>query len=82
MDTPGEYSRLVEAKGAFLPEFATTLAILEHFNFWNFRKLSVIFNGKPPSSNRVIKSLLKTNFRDHLISLKELEKLTSLPCLQ
>ncbi len=74
-------THLIEAKGAFLPEFATTLALVETKEPWFFNKLSVIFNGNPPTKNRVIKSLLKTDFKDHLLSLKELEKLTKLPCL-
>ncbi len=77
-----EWTHFVEAKGAFLPEFATTLAILEDKDSWAFDNLFVIFNGKPPATNRVIKSLLKTDFKDHLLSLKELEQLTKLPCLQ
>ena len=77
-----EYSHFVEAKGAFLPEFATTLALVEDKEPWAFDNLFVIFNAKPPANNRVIKSLLKTDFKDHLLSLKELEKSNQLPCLQ
>ncbi len=75
-------THFVEAKGAFLPEFATTLALLERENPSCFDITYVVFNGKPPSSNRVIKSLLKTDFKDHLLTLKELEQSTNLPCLQ
>ncbi len=71
----------VEAKGAFLPEFATTLGVFETLYPKELQKLFIIFNGKPPTKNRVIKSLLKTDFKDHLLSLKELEQLTNLPCL-
>ena len=75
------YTHYVEAKGAFLPELATTLALFEYQDPYDFNDLFVIFNGNPPSSNRVIKSLLKTDFKDHLLSLKELEQSNQLPCL-
>ncbi len=81
-EIPGDFSHFVEAKGAFLPEFATTLAILEARNPWFFNELFVVFNSKPPTSSRVIKSLLKTDFKNHLISLKELEQSNQLPCLR
>ena len=77
-----EWTHFVEAKGAFLPEFATTLALVEDKETEIFDNLFIVFNGKPPLKNRVIKSLLKTDFKDHLLSLKELEKLTTLPCPQ
>lgn len=71
----------IEAKGAFLPEFATTLALFEYQDPYDFNELFIVFNGKLPTNNRVIKSLLKTDFKDNLLSLKELERLTNLPCL-
>ena len=77
-----EWTHFVEAKGAFLPEFATTLALVEDKESEVFDNLFIIFNSKPPATNRVIKSLLKTDFKDHLLSLKELEKSKNLPCLQ
>ena len=69
----GGCSHFIEAKGAFLPEFATTLACLEQNNEYAFEKLYLVFPGKPPTTNRVLNSLMKTYFANHIFTLKELQ---------
>ena len=64
----------VEAKGAFLTEFALTLGILEEYQFSIFRKLKIVFPEKLPVRNKVAKALLDSDFRKNLLTLKELEK--------
>lgn len=76
-----EWTYFVEAKGAFLPEFATTLAVLEKNEEDIFDNLFIVFSDRLPKKSRVINSLLKTDFKDHLLSLKELEQSKNLPCL-
>ena len=70
---------LVEAKGAFLPEFASVLSRLEDNQNDLFWRTRIIFPGKLPEKNRLVNALLKSDFRKNLISLKELEKLSELP---
>lgn len=72
------YQWLVEAKGAFLPEFAVTLSFLEQFNINAFIRTFIIFTDEVPVKNQVVKSLMKTSFNSHLLTLKELEQLSTL----
>ncbi|WP_319422753.1 hypothetical protein [Pleurocapsa sp. FMAR1] len=69
----------VEAKGAFLTEFALILGILEEYQFDVFRKLKIIFPERLPVGNKVVKALLESDFRKNLLTLKELEKFRVLP---
>ncbi len=78
-DYPKYFSHFVEAKGVFLPEFAFTLGSLEEYQFSIFRKLRIVFTDKIPSSNKVTKALLRSDFRKNLLTLKELEKSRHLP---
>ena len=75
----GGYSHYIEAKGAFLPEFGTTLACLEANNKMAFDRTLVIFSQKPSAKNRVIKALMDSPFQESLLSLQDLEKLSKLP---
>lgn len=63
----------VEAKGAFLPEFAFTLAACEAVNPAIFDNLHIVFSDKIPTENRVIKNLLKSTFKHNLMTLKQLK---------
>jgi hypothetical protein len=73
------YSRLVEAKGAFLPEFASTLASFEQIHDSDFGKLIIVFPNSIPKDNKVVKALLKSEYAQNLLTLKELKQLTQLP---
>lgn len=70
---------LVEAKGAFLPEFASVLSLLEDNQNDLFYRTRIIFPGKPPTKNRVVQALLNSSFKGNLLSLQEVEKLRELP---
>jgi hypothetical protein len=72
-------SVFVEAKGAFLPEFAHTLANLELIDHRAFRRLIIVFSRSIPIENKVIKALLNSDYGQNLLTLKELEQLTHLP---
>lgn len=69
----------VEAKGAFLPEFAYTLAALEWSEPDIFNSLVVVFSGSIPLENRMVCSLLNSNSDCRLLTLKELQRLSHLP---
>ncbi|MGL5074356.1 MAG: hypothetical protein ACRDBG_00750 [Waterburya sp.] len=69
----------VEAKGAFLPEFATTLAVLEWSEPDVFSNLVIVFSGSLPLENRMVCSLLNSNSDCRLLTLKELQRLFYLP---
>ncbi len=73
------FSHYVEAKGAFLPEFAHTLSSLELHNDSVFSRLSIVFTDEIPKTNRMVKALMKTDFKSNLFTLKELEQLKTLP---
>jgi hypothetical protein len=70
--------RYVEAKGAFLPEFATTLAFLEMTNPELFMKLFIVFGNKFPSGSQPLKNLLKSSIKHNLLTLPELKDLSRL----
>ena len=70
----GGYNYYVEAKGAFLPEFATTLACLQLHNPFAFDKVHLVFPEKLPTTSKVLNSLKKTWHCNRLITLKELTK--------
>jgi hypothetical protein len=72
-------SHFVEAKGAFLPEFAHTLASFEEGNDEAFRKLIIVFGNSIPKDNKVVKALLESEYAQNLLTLKELKQLTHLP---
>lgn len=69
----------VEAKGAFLPEFAHTLASLERVDYDVFHSLYLVFPDSIPSGNRIIRSLMNSNYKHHLLTLEELSCLQHLP---
>jgi hypothetical protein len=69
----------VEAKGAFLPEFAYTLATLEQSDPVVFDRLYIIFGHSIPIENKVVRSLFNSNFGYQLLTLKEIEQLAHLP---
>lgn len=70
---------LVEAKGAFLPEFAHTLASFEEAQAAEaFKKLFIVFS-EIPTHNRVIKALLNSPYQHNLLTLEKLKCLQHLP---
>jgi hypothetical protein len=77
---PGQYlpSFFVEAKGAFLPEFATTLAFLEMNEPVFFRDLFIVFGNKIPTGSIPLKNLLKSEMKSNLLTLPELKDLSRL----
>ena len=77
-DSVDEYAFYVEAKGVFLPEFGTTLAMLEQFDPDEFDKVRIVFSRAIPKDNRVVKALLKTSFKENLYTLSELEAMRCL----
>lgn len=68
------YDFFVEAKGAFLPEFATTLACLELHDINSFIRTFIVFNGTVPIKNQVVKALLKSAKTKRILTLQELEQ--------
>jgi hypothetical protein len=69
----------VEAKGAFLPEFGFTLAALEHLQPSVFHKLHIVFGACVPAHNKIVSSLLNSDFNHRLFTLKEMKCLQHLP---
>jgi hypothetical protein len=69
----------IEAKGAFLPEFATTLAAFELNNPDAFDRLYVVFSNKLPAENKMLGNLLKSPIAKQLMTLKELQDSIELP---
>jgi hypothetical protein len=78
--SPASYlpHRFVEAKGAFLPEFATTLAMCEMTNPDLFSNLFIVFGNKYPKNSQVLKNLLKSDMRSNLLTFPELKDLSRL----
>lgn len=70
---------LVEAKGAFLPEFAYTLSNLENNRIDSFYRTVIVFPDKIPKENKVVKALLDSPMAKNLITLKQLQELKQLP---
>jgi hypothetical protein len=68
----------VEAKGAFLPEFATTLAMCEITNPDLFSDLFIVFGNKYPKDSQVLKNLLKSDMKSNLLTFPELKDLSRL----
>jgi hypothetical protein len=68
----------VEAKGAFLPEFATTLAMCEMTNPHLFKDLFIVFGNNYPQNSQVLKNLLKSDMHSNLLTLPELKDLSRL----
>jgi hypothetical protein len=68
-------SIFLEAKGAFLPEFAYTLAALELNNPDNFDRLYIVFPSKLPDENKVLTNLLKSPIAKQLITFTELQNI-------
>lgn len=71
---PSEILYYIEAKGAFLTEFALTLAAFEQHQYERFERIKIIFPNRLPSKNNVVKSLLKSPFKDNLLTLSELKE--------
>ncbi len=69
----------VEAKGLFTTEFGYVLSALEAYDDRAFNKLRIVFASYVPSTNRVVKSLLKSDRQDALFTLNQLKKLKFLP---
>jgi len=74
-----DITHLVEAKGAFLPKFASVLVNLEREEVKKFEKTIIVFSNKIPSKNLVVKALLKSFYSKNLITLSTLKKLDRLP---
>lgn len=72
------YDLLVEAKGAFLPEFANILANLEQHNPRAFIRTFIVFTSQLPKGNCVIRALQKSSFNKHLLTFNELQQLKNL----
>ena len=70
---------LVEAKGAFLPEFASILVNLEREDKDVFKRTYIVFPSQVPKKNLVVKALLKSFFSKNLITLTYLNRLRDLP---
>jgi hypothetical protein len=70
--------KFVEAKGAFLPEFATTLAFCEMTKPHMFAHLFIVFGNKMPSGSQPLKNLLKSSMKSNLLTLPELKDLSRL----
>jgi hypothetical protein len=68
----------VEAKGAFLPEFATTLAFCEMIAPEEFENLFIVFGNKYPKDNQVLKNLLKSSMKSNLLTFPQLQNLSRL----
>jgi hypothetical protein len=68
----------VEAKGAFLPEFATTLVLLEMTDPAMFDNLFIIFGSKMPSDSLPLRNLLRGEFKQNLLTLPQLKDLSRL----
>ena len=68
----------LEAKGAFLTEFACVLSALEQYNIRKFYKVRIVFARELLVRNKVVKALLKSDFSKNLITLNELKKLKAL----
>ncbi len=73
-----DYCLFIEAKGIMLPEFQSTLGCLEKVNDFVFSRLYLVFGRKPPKSNRVLKSLLDSDFSHRILTLSQLKKLERL----
>ena len=78
-DSMYHYDYLVEAKGAFLTEFAVILAVLETIDEVAFNALRIVFPSKIPERNQMVKALLKTDYARNLLTLNQLKKLKGLP---
>jgi hypothetical protein len=76
---PWEIEHYVEAKGAFLPEFAHTLASLETLDYEIFHSLYLVFPESIPKGNRIIRSLTTSKYQHRLLTLEELSCLRHLP---
>lgn len=73
------YSCYVEAKGAFLPEFAHVLTSFEARHDSKFMKLVIVFTDSIPLNNKVVKALWSSPFKKNLLTLEELRQLRTLP---
>lgn len=69
-----EYDWYIEAKGVFLPEFASVLTTLEQYDFDKFERVKIVFAKKIPIEHRVLNALSKTRYARNLITYKELCK--------
>lgn len=67
-------SLFVEAKGAFLPEFAVTLAAFEALNPDDFNRVHIIFGNTFPKESRVFKNLLKCPIADQMMTINQLKE--------
>lgn len=76
---PDRPEALVEAKGACLSEFAYTLSALEQLQPDLFDRLFIVFSDRIPVENKVISSLMNSNYEYRLLTLKELKCLQHLP---
>lgn len=64
----------IEAKGAFLPEFAYVLSALEELRPTDFLKLKIIFSNEIPRSNKVVDALMRSSFSRNIFTLNELKQ--------
>jgi hypothetical protein len=71
-------SLFVEAKGAFLPEFAVALAAFEALNPDDFDKVHIIFGNTFPKESRVFRNLLKCPIANQMMTINQLRKKVSL----
>ena len=69
----GDIDYLVEAKGAFLPEFGWALACLEAEWEYLFLHTKIIFPYSLPKKNKIVKALLNSGFSHNLLTLKDLK---------
>lgn len=82
VNTPSDsrtFNRFVEAKGLMLPEFRCALASLEQNNPFAFKMLRIVFPKTLPLDNNLVRSLRRSEHRDSLLTLPQLEKLKFLP---
>lgn len=67
--------KYVEAKGLITREFIYTLACLETYKPNIFHNLHLVFVRSIPIENNMIKSLTKSHWNNHMLTLKDLQKL-------
>lgn len=79
LEYKGVVRHFVEAKGAFLPEFALTLAIVERYQPEVFNMLWLVFSSQIPANSRILVSLANSNYLYRLLTLERLKCLSHLP---
>lgn len=69
---------IVEAKGLMTTDFKSALFCLEMHNPRYFDKLYIVFTDKIPTERHIIKNLLHSDFKNHIMTLDQLRELKEL----